>query len=97
MKGKIFPRHVLTIIALTFCAWALGLVFNGSLSAKNTAHQLPPEASTQAEAHTSVHFDVSVPLREMPPEPLSERGHRFMHEERMPKPKKVVTPGEVAG
>lgn len=88
-----FPHRALAIGALTFCALALAVVFNSSLSAKNSAHQLPPEASIQAEAHASVQFDVSEPLREMPRELPSERGPRLMHEEHIPKPKKVITPG----
>lgn len=89
----VFLRRVLVIGALTLCALALAVVFNGSLSAKNSIHQLPPEASAQVEAHASVQFDVSVPLREMPREFPSGRRSRFMHEERIPKPKKILTPG----
>lgn len=92
-NASIFPGGVLAISVLTFSALALAMVFNGSLSAKNTTHQLPPEVSTKVEARASAHFDVSVPLREMPLEPLSERGPRFMHEERIPKAEKIVTPG----
>lgn len=91
-KTHVFRGRILAIGALAFCAFALAVVFNGSLLATNSSHQLPPEASAQAEAHAAVQFDVSVPLREMPPEARSERGPRFMHEERIPKPKKVVTP-----
>jgi len=90
---RVFPRRILVIGELTLCALVLAVVFNGSLSAKNSPNQLPPEASAQAEAHAPAQFDVSVPLREMPPEPRSGRGPRFMHEERIPKPKKFVTPG----
>lgn len=93
MKTNVFLVRVLAISALVFCAWALGPVFNRSISAKNTTHQLPPEVPAQVAARASVRFDVSVPLREMPREPLSERGYRFMHEEHIPRPKKVVTPG----
>lgn len=92
-RNRNAPDRVLAIGALTFCALALAVVFNSSLSAKNSAHQLPPEASVQAEAHASVQFDVSVPLREMPRELPSGRGPRLMHEEHIPKPKRVVTPG----
>jgi hypothetical protein len=92
-KTHVFPRRVLAIGAITFSALALALVFNGSLSAKNSTNQLPPEVSVRAEVRTPVHFDVSVPLREMPRELPSRRGVRFMHEERIPRPKRIATPG----
>lgn len=87
------PRRVLAVGVLTFCTLALAVVFNGSLLAQNTTHQLPPEASARAQANTAVQFDISLPLGEMPLEVPSGRGPRVMHEERTPKTRKVMPPG----
>lgn len=92
-NSSVFSARVLAIGVLTFSALALAMLFNGSLSAQDSTHQLPPEASARAQANAAVQFDVSQPLQELPLEVPSGQGPRVMHEEHIPKPKKVIPRG----
>lgn len=89
----ILSHRVLVIAVLTFSALALAVVFNASLSAKNSMPQLPPQAAPQAQANAAVQFDVSLPLAEMPLEPSAVGGQHLMHEEHIPKTHRVSPPG----